>query len=94
MILTALLWLAATAAFLLYVPVLPLMVVVFFLFGLALMFVLGIETGRRITDPPGVLVDQANCTSTPERQHGHDWDWKSVRSAAYSKISSMFSEGR
>ena len=95
MILTALLWMAATGAFLLYVPLLPLMVVMFFLFGLALMFILGVETGRRVTDAPELLTaEEPHHTSTANRNSLTNWDWKSVRSAAYSKISSLFSEGR
>jgi hypothetical protein len=93
MILTAVLWIAATAAFLLYVPVLPLMVVVFFLFGLGLMFALGVETGRKIPesqDAVPLAFSKPKRTSTHQVNTSYFGNWKSMKSAAYSKISSLF----
>jgi hypothetical protein len=47
-----LLWLGGIGAFLLYVPLLPVLAVTLILFGFVLMFVLGIQVGCQISPGP------------------------------------------
>jgi hypothetical protein len=49
------LWLAGAGAFLLYVPILPVLVVALILFGQAVMFALGVEVGRSGPDETGQI---------------------------------------
>jgi len=58
MILIALIWIAGTAAFFLYVPLLSLIGTGLIVFGFALMFVAGIHVGYRSDCEPPAIVNR------------------------------------
>lgn len=70
-ILIAVIWMAATGAFFLYVPLLPVMGVALLAVGLVLMFVLGVHVGavadsatRAVPKPEILSVPGTNCDTT------------------------------